>query len=660
MTQVNCPSCQAQFEVDFAAGTRFTCGDCQALVTVPGAPVIRPITPGRKAEAAAPAASPPPVPAAPAAPKSPVEPPAAPVAGASARPKPGVRGSPAAPGAGRPRREAAPGARPGRTPARPAAKKPPVVLIAAGIGVVVLGVAAFVVFKGGGRGPGNGGPEDTGTPPIANPLAPANDLAKAPADPYQAAKARAEREGSATAWAEWAGLVSARADDAEKGGDAALAGGFRKDALLAWNNVLKRDPTHAIAREKIGDVLFDAAEARAFTEAAYIPGGLRDDILLAAEEILGAPLEGSTRKSWLSGSSRGAKEWAVLLAKARKLRQVEEDRNTDPFYADGDKMGRRLVAEFSDPAGRVDFHLEGVTGDAFAVFLRKPYVLLVQREAVGGEDKIAETWGDALEALQRTFYQKFGDKVGLPPMNKPTPVFILKNGDEYTKYLRRDDTGEQVATRVTSGAHFEPWSNRLVCYRQKPETDREIVFHEGTHQIVEFAIKTAGSYRGMTQSLWFSEGIADYFGGHGKEWDAEKREWRYLPGMINKERVAALVDGKIQNSLFSIEELLDYQRLHYQEDNKDPTKRVRTLNGYCQGWGLVYLLNDWKADKYREDFVRYVQEEFDGKSGKATFSRIFAKHGLEVIEEDFLDMIEELRIAQREGRIVDGRILPPK
>jgi hypothetical protein len=310
-----------------------------------------------------------------------------------------------------------------------------------------------------------------------------------------------------------------------------------------------------------------------------------------------------------------------------------------------------VVEELSNSTLKVSFRRDGVEGEAFQVLVRKPYAILVQRETSGDEKKIADEWAQVLEDLQVTFYAKFGEETGLPPMDLATPVIVLRDLSEYFKYLVR---GLNPATDrlppVQSSAHYEPSSNRLVCFMKSGEDERSTLFHEGTHQIIEFATKTAGTRKGLTQSLWFSEGIADYFGGHGMEWDEEMHRCRYIPGRINKERIEMLAEAKAAGTLFPLAELLEYRRRDYERDRVDKDRYARTFNGYCQGWALVYLLNEWKDGKYRK--------EFDGRSGMATFEKVFGKYGLDNIEKELLEMIQELRVALREHRIVSGKLLP--
>lgn len=72
----------------------------------------------------------------------------------------------------------------------------------------------------------------------------------------------------------------------------------------------------------------------------------------------------------------------------------------------------------------------------------------------------------------------------------------------------------------------------------------------------------------------------------------------------------------------------------------------------------MYFLHEWKAGAYRAALFDYINEEFDGQSGKPTFEKVFGRFGLDVLEKEFLAMVDDLRAALRDNRIVNGKLLP--
>lgn len=470
-------------------------------------------------------------------------------------------------------------------------------------------------------------------------------------DPLELATEKANAENSAAAWIAVAEMHQQRADSFKGTSGEVVA---QEAARRAWTSVLKLDKDNAQAHASLGHVLFDPAWLEAAKADKDISDDLKGDLEIAHDEVVASLLEGTARRAWMSARSKEAAEWKRLMVKAESARRSAHERASDPFHDEAMSAGKRIIDDLEGSS--VSFLRRGVRGEAFQTFATKPYVLIVQRDSAGMENKIAEEWGDVLHSLQATFYPMLSRDTGATPPRGPIPVLILRDNGEYTKYMRRSD----AHTPVTSGGHYEPWSNRLVVYKSRTEAERETLFHEGTHQLVEAAMKTAGSDKGMRQAFWFSEGIADYFGGHAREWDGIEKRWRYIPGTINPERIDSLVKAKERGSLFTLAELLEYRRFHYVKDKENPQKSDVVLNAYAQGWGLCYLLANWQEGKYRADFIRYVKDEFEGKSGRACFESTFGKYGLDALEKEFLTMIDELGKAKKEGRILDGKLLPAK
>lgn len=604
MSEITCASCSGS--IDTSSGTPAACPHCGAELPRAKPRTIQPLN-----------------------------------SGTTARPHAAAAGTPSrTSGAARP-----------RSAARPAAAEPNSGsrrwLI---IGGVVLAIAGLLIVLTRRDPVPDGAPEKTATQPVA--AQPEVTTPPAPTDPLDVARMRAEKENTAEAWSAYADLCTQRAD-AAKGTPAEDSP--RAAAQRAWQQVLKHDKDHTRAHAALGHVLLDPAWLSAAKEDKVLSDDLKGDLEIAYDELVAkARLDGKPRRVWLALSSDAAVEWKRLMDKAETARTEARNRAEDPFQREASSMGESIAAELD--GSQVSFLRRGVSGEAFSIHVIKPYVLLVQRDASGMENKIAEEWGDVLLSLQATFYPMLSRETGATPPRNPIPVLILRDSGEYTKYLRRRDS----FTPVTSGGHYEPWSNRLVVYKSLVEQERETLFHEGTHQLVEAAMKTTGSDKGMRQALWFSEGIADYFGGHAREWDATEKRWRYVPGTINPERIDSLVKAKERGSLFTLAELLEYRRFNYVRDKENPQKSDVVMNAYAQGWGLCYLLANWKDGKYREDFIRYVKAEFEGNSGRAPFEKIFGKYGVDALEKEFLTMIDELGAAKKEGRILDGKLLPPK
>jgi hypothetical protein len=234
-------------------------------------------------------------------------------------------------------------------------------------------------------------------------------------------------------------------------------------------------------------------------------------------------------------------------------------------------------------------------------------------------------------------------------MEGPAYILVMRDAGEYAKYLRRDD----VSAPIRSGGHFEPWSNRIVVYMSQEDTQREVLFHEGTHQIVAWAMRGAPGAGGR-QGLWFSEGIAEYFGGNRVDYVGKQPV--YIPGLLLPKSIDDCADAKERGDLLPLEEVLNYKRSDFNRDNEIAIMARKVKNAYAQGWALCYFLQEHAKDKYREKFVEYAKGEFEGKSGLTYFKRVFGDSALATIEVEYTQMIVELKAAKDAGKIVNGRL----
>ncbi len=634
MLRVDCPSCGAGFDVDFPVGTEFACGSCGGTVVVPGAaPPPRVVRP-----AARPGSTPKPMP-------SPIVRPAA----KAATPRQPVEAPAEAP-VRTPLRGTTLHRTTGTVPMRKSSgeKKFPLplpALIGAGV-LVVGGILAVVLSAGGGGGGSNRG--DPGQTPEA-PKVPTP-----PADPYVALKKRAEAEGGLALLLDFGEQAWKKMEAAKSAKQDIEARRFESDARWAYRQVVAKNPDHDVAQSRLGNVLFDKAVVERYLKTPSLRQ-YETDLQILLEELEEKRLKGKS-KLWLPETDAYGKRWKELVGRIEKNVATESAKEKDPFYKEAESLGQSVIRRLRRAEPDVNFLRKGVTGEPFVLMPHKPYVFIIQRDVSGGEDRTASDWGSVMDALQESFYSRYAEKTGLLAMSRPTPILVLRASEEYTKYNRMDD----ASRRITSAGHYEPSTNLLVVYRSRAEQELDTLFHEGTHQIVEWGMKTAGTDKGLRQALWFSEGIADFFGGHGKEYDKDLGRNVFIPGRLNKERIETLAKSKETGSLFPLAELLDYRRYDYVQDNADPTKSIRVANAYAQGWGLTYLLNNWQDGKWKDRFVTLVKREFAGDSGKAVFAEVFGEGEIAAIEKEFLLMIDELGAALKEGRIVEGKLLPKK
>ena len=515
-------------------------------------------------------------------------------------------------------------------------------IAAAGGGMLLLAVIVIIVVSSGGKD--------------GNAAGPGGERVKTEKDfdPYDVARTKAQNGNydetkrlAEMAWNRFNSAKGRNAEDEKK---------YRRHWRWAYKQILRREPQNAIAHERMGDILFDLKEAQSLADLEAVSESVRDDLLMLIEDIEAnheASLKKNRGRLWLEPRDKEAKAWLDLKGRLEKHRKATTERATDSFYPEAERYGNKLASDLASDL--VDFRLDGIKDAPFSVFVHKPYVFIVQRASAGFEDRVASKWNDVLQQLLETFYGEYGEGANLTPITKPTPIVILRKASEYTKYMVRNDTDDQSLTPVTSAGHFEPGTGRMICYESTEQAERTTLFHEGTHQIVSWAMRRALG-AGARQSLWFSEGLADYFGGHAPA--VRDGKTVYVPGRINEGRIDTLVKSKAREDLFSFEDLLAYPRSQYVRDNTDPTKSRKVLNAYAQGWALCYFLQTWKKEKYGgQKWIDYLKQEFGGRSGKAAFTSVYGAANLAVMSKEYLEMIDELGKAKKEGRIVNGEII---
>jgi hypothetical protein len=280
--------------------------------------------------------------------------------------------------------------------------------------------------------------------------------------------------------------------------------------------------------------------------------------------------------------------------------------------------------------------------------------------------------------VKKTFFLRFQKRHGLDELDEITPVLVLRNFAEYNKY--------QGDKKANSAAHFEPGTGRLVTWvgaTGKPNVAddyvdpsgmtvkyiRGSVFHEATHQLIHFITRTGGRQAAGGQAMWFSEGIADYFGFHSRHLDPETGRWRYTLGKVSDERIGSL--RALRKNLMPFADLLDYLRSDWTSDNAilyGDGNRPKTANefvraqrrtslAYAQGWSLTYFLNEYGNRKYRDKFDEYLKGERFGQSGPSAFRKAFG-NDFSQMEKEYFSMVDEFIEALNEKRIENGEIKP--
>ena len=671
MAQVICPSCDAELEIEAPAGTEFECGACGATIAMPEIEAA-PAAPVQRSGGMKPGPRPPAGGG-----RTGVQKPAGPG-------RPG--GAAAKPAGGRP------GASGGRRPSGPAAggdgksnQKP--LFIALGVGGVII-VALLIKMLGGSDPEPVKPPVD---PPKAAP-APVKEPETKPVvkvEPKPVVKRRAPRpndmldmigalrwdmetpDAKAPAYAVFSAHARQLADEFEAEGDLKASEPLRKQAHDAAEAGLKLDPENAKLRDLLGFARFDEAATKRLLSQSWMRPFFKAELEIALPEAK-RELSKDGAPTWVDCKDGPSKElairWRELMRRAERWEKTALDPENDRFSKAALKNFNELEKDVGEKLKRTD-----ISGSSFEVFTFRPYVLYVLKDKDGGEDRIAEKWIEQLEQVRDTFFARYRRRLGLNLADfgeKGVPVLVLRTFADYKKY---NDNKESSTI-----AHFEPWSGRLVTWAGAAAQEgvaedvkdknvgltvaeiRGVVFHESTHQLVHFVTRESGRHLAAGQAMWFSEGIAEYFGGHARRWDSEAGRWRYIPGKINTMRIGTLTN--LRKNLMPFDKLLDYLRQDYSSDSGPNSKgnfkaEIRVTLAYAQGWALCYFLNEWDGGKYRDKFDAYVKEERVGRSGIPTWRKIFGNDWT-AIEKEYFDAIDEIIAAAKEKRIVNGDIVP--
>jgi hypothetical protein len=99
---------------------------------------------------------------------------------------------------------------------------------------------------------------------------------------------------------------------------------------------------------------------------------------------------------------------------------------------------------------------------------------------------------------------------------------------------------------------------------------------------------------GGRQGLWFSEGIAEYFGGNRVDYVGKQPV--YIPGLLLPKSIDDCADAKERGDLLPLEEVLNYKRSDFNRDNEIAIMARKVKNAYAQ-----------TADEMLDELVRIVR-----------------------------------------------------
>jgi hypothetical protein len=287
--------------------------------------------------------------------------------------------------------------------------------------------------------------------------------------------------------------------------------------------------------------------------------------------------------------------------------------------------------------------------------LFRPYLLMVEKDPKQKSVDRAYEVVQLLRMLEETWRRRYAKEIDFSGQMAAPPILLLKSREAYETYNRRNET---KFVPVLSAGHYEPWEpRRMVIYKSDPEQERVVIFHEGTHMLFDHKNSAKDAETANKQSMWFSEGIAEYFGGHGPSGERDPVTGAPLwePGRINDTRIGAMDVARKFKMLITFQDLISTTRNEWARRNAKEQMWSQMI--YAQGWALVYYLNHAENGKYQKDFVEYMKLELNGKSGMDTFKEVFGKYGMDKLEKGYNDFLDLIIKKWKEKKIVGGKLV---
>ncbi|MDQ7780547.1 MAG: DUF1570 domain-containing protein [Planctomycetota bacterium] len=413
---------------------------------------------------------------------------------------------------------------------------------------------------------------------------------------------------------------------------------FAEEADGLLRKILLADPAHAGAVDELR-TLYDREHARAEelkTEGAWLAladfcdrYGLEAERNAAADSVL-AVNKDNARANFLLGrvattNEKGETIWedkAVVEERARveraKAERVEFEQKLGPrglrIVERCDTVFKTLID--SSVAWKVCEPTPNlrIENDKWTIFDRNPYVYVMEKGGYSPE-YLVDWVHDKLDGLRRQFMSMHAETLGLKEKEDDIiVVFYFKTRDSY---LAKTGIREQAA------AHYNTFWHALMIPHDADVAQRdEIMYHEGTHQLLDFA---SGYQLMRRRRFWFEEGMATLAETFPK-WDLKSDPPTIF---VNHQRLTGVRGAIRRKEAVALAEFIDM--------DYGAGSRVRSEIGYPQSWGMVFFLSTHESAEYRAKWLDYVRSEIAGKGGKKAFERIFGD--VEAIEKEWKEFI---------------------
>lgn len=202
-----------------------------------------------------------------------------------------------------------------------------------------------------------------------------------------------------------------------------------------------------------------------------------------------------------------------------------------------------------------------------------------------------ECWSDESE-LSAAIDQ---GKTLVPRTRRLHRVVLFSSQQEYTAYLQES----QPRIGITKG--FYDIAARTSYFFPSPQqSNHSTQFHEATHQLFQ-EVQKASERIALDENFWAIEGIAMYME------SLRSRGPVASVGGVEARRLQFARYRTLQENFYvPLQELVSYGRKQIQQD-----ERIRRI--YTQSAGLSHLMMDHHDMTYRDGFIRYLKQIYQGR-----------------------------------------------
>src|SRR5690606_18215462 len=178
----------------------------------------------------------------------------------------------------------------------------------------------------------------------------------------------------------------------------------------------------------------------------------------------------------------------------------------DVFMREAEQKQRALSKEF--PTSRWTY---AVGPNA----MKQPFLVLIENgPSTGNVDEYRKEYDDLLTTLYDAFFERYRDLFSLEDIESPAVVIIWDSVETYSNHVEKHPEGNYSPAAGGLRGYYQPWSQHLILWRG--DGLRNVLLHEGAHMLIHYAFAGRG-FRPSTQSPWFQEGFAEFFGGNKVE-----------------------------------------------------------------------------------------------------------------------------------------------